>query len=436
MENYTYLLSLCVILMSTKIFSILSRRAQLPQVVGALMAGLFFGPAVLGALTQYFFHVEFCLQPSNLLSHLAELGVIVIMFTAGMETNLDDLKASGISGFIVALSGVLLPLGMGAALMYAFDERTSFESAIFIGAVLTATSVSITVETLKELGKMSTKVGNTILAAALIDDILGLICLTIVTGMGDEKDSDLTMVFIKIVGFFIFVGAAGVLYNFYMKWSDKIQAERNLRRYPVIGFAFCLFMAWGAETIFGVADIIGAFAAGMIIALSPKGQYVASKFDTVSYLLLTPIFFANIGLDVVLPQMSFELVAFTVALILVAIISKLGGCGLGALMCKFDKRQSIQIGLGMVCRGEVALIVMKKGMSMHFIDEEYLGPIIIMIIVCTILTPILLKLAFKGQTDAVGATVFEDAFMTMDQADEMTDDLFSRKLRLSSRTHE
>ncbi|MBQ7561227.1 MAG: cation:proton antiporter [Synergistaceae bacterium] len=436
MEGYTYLLSLCVILMSTKIFSILSRRAQLPQVVGALMAGLFFGPAVLGAITNNFFGVEFCLQPTQLLARLAELGVIVIMFTAGMETNLDELKASGAPGFVVALSGVILPLGMGAGLMYLFDDRTSFESAIFIGAVLTATSVSITVETLKELGKMSTKVGNTILAAALIDDILGLICLTIITGMGGEEETDLIMLSIKIVGFFVFVGIAGLLYNIYMKWSDRVQAERNLRRYPVLGFAFCLFMAWAAETIFGVADIIGAFAAGMIIALSPKGQYVASKFDTVSYLLLTPIFFANIGLEVVLPSMSFELVAFTAALIAVAIISKLGGCGLGAMMCKFDKRQSYQIGLGMVCRGEVSLIVMKKGMSMHFIAEEYLGPIIIMIIVCTILTPILLKWAFAGQRDAVGDTVFEDAFMTMDQADEITDDLFERRLRLSSRTHE
>ena len=436
MEGYTYLLSLCVILMSTKIFSILSRRAQLPQVVGALMAGLFFGPAVLGAITQHFFNVEFCLQPTPLLSRMAELGVIVIMFTAGMETNLDELKASGKAGFLVALTGVILPLGMGVALMFLFDSRTSFESAIFIGAVLTATSVSITVETLKELGKMSTKVGNTILAAALIDDILGLICLTIVTGMGGEQDTNLTLVFIKIAGFFLFVGAAGFLYNLYMKWSDRVQKERNLRRYPVLGFAFCLFMAWAAESLFGVADIIGAFAAGMIIALSPKGQYVASKFDTVSYLLLTPVFFANIGLEVILPSMSFDLVAFTGSLILVAIVSKLFGCGVGARVCGFDNRQSYQIGLGMVCRGEVSLIVMKKGMSMHFIADEYLGPIIIMIIVCTIITPILLKWAFEGQRDVVGDTVFEDAFMTMDQADEMTDDLFQRKLHLSSRTHE
>ena len=396
------------------------------------MAGLFFGPAVLGAITNHFFGVQFCLMPSELLSRMAELGVIVIMFTAGMETNLDELKASGAVGFVVALTGVILPLGMGAGLMFIFDDNATFASAVFVGAVLTATSVSITVETLKELGKMSTKVGNTILAAALIDDILGLICLTLITGIAGE-DVNLVLVMIKIVCFFVFVGAAGIIYYKYMVWSDRVQAERNLRRYPVIGFAFCLFMAWAAESLFGVADIIGAFAAGMIIALSPKGQYIASKFDTIAYLLLTPVFFANIGLEVVLPSMSVELVIFTAALVAVSIISKLGGCGVGAMLCKFDKHQSYQIGLGMVCRGEVALIVAKKGMAMNLISDAYLGPIIIMIIVCTIITPIFLKRAFEGQVDVAGDSVFEEAFMMTDQADEITEDLFERKLLLDMR---
>ena len=436
MEGYNYLLSLCVILLSTKLFSILSRRAQLPQVVGALMAGLFFGPAVLGAITQKFLGFQFCLQPSVLLSRMAELGVIVIMFTAGMETNLEDLKASGKVGFIVALLGVLFPLGMGAGMMYVFERNISFASAVFVGAILTATSVSITVEALKELGKMSTRVGNTILAAALIDDILGLICLTIVTGVAGG-DVNLTLVFVKIVGFFVFVGVAGVMYYYYMVWSDRVQAERNLRRYPVMGFAFCLFMAWAAEVVFGVADIIGAFAAGMIIAISPKGQYIASKFDTIAYLLLTPIFFANIGLEVVLPDFSYELVTFTCALVFIGIVSKLCGCGLGAMVCGFNKHQSYQIGLGMVCRGEVALIVAGKGMAMNLISEDYLGPIVIMIIVCTVITPIFLKQAFRDQSDEeAGDTAFEDAFMVTEQADELAEDMFHRRLLLGSRTHE
>ena len=421
--------------MSTKIFSIISRRAQLPQVVGALMAGLFFGPAVLGAITQKFLGFQFCLMPSPLLSRLAELGVIVIMFTAGMETNINELKASGRSGFVVALCGVLVPLLMGAGLMYLFDKNIEFNSAIFVGAVLTATSVSITVETLKELGKMSTKVGNTILAAALIDDILGLICLTLVTGMAGEG-VNLYLIFGKIIGFFIFLYIAGIIFYKSMVWSDRVQAERNLRRYPVMGFAFCMFMAWASETLFGVADIIGAFGAGMIIAMSPKGDYIASKFDTIAYLLLTPVFFANIGLEVNLPEMSSELIIFTVALVIVSVISKLGGCGLGAKLCGFDLHQSYQIGLGMVCRGEVALIVAGKGMTMNMIDAKYLGPIIIMVIVCTIITPIVLKRAFTGWEDVAGNSKFEDAFMLGDQIDEMAEDLFHRRNLLSDHPEE
>ena len=433
MDCYNYLLSLCVILMSTKIFSILSRRAQLPQVVGALMAGLLFGPAILGAVTQHFFGFPFCLQPSPLLSRMAELGVIVIMFTAGMETNIDELKASGKVGFVVALLGVLLPLGMGAGLMYFFDENATFASAVFVGAVLTATSVSITVEALKELGKMSTKVGNTILAAALIDDILGLVCLTVITGIAGG-DMNLGLLVVKIVGFFLFVGIAGLAYYRAMVWSDRVQAARNLRRYPVMGFAFCLVMAWAAEVVFGVADIIGAFAAGMIIAMSPKGQYIASKFDTIAYLLLTPVFFANIGLEVTLPNFSYDLLAFTAALLIVSIVSKLWGCGLGAMACGFSKRQSYQIGLGMVCRGEVALIVAGKGMSMNLISEEYLGPIVIMIIVCTIITPIFLKDAFKG-ADEAGSTIFEDKFMLEEQTDEIEEDIFHRRSLLAQQMY-
>ena len=394
------------------------------------MAGLFFGPAVLGALTQHFFGVQFCLMPSPLLSRMAELGVIVIMFTAGTETNIEELKASGLVGFVVAMLGVVVPLGMGAGMMYIFKPDISFPSAIFIGAVLTATSVSITVEALKELGKMSTKVGNTILAAALIDDILGLICLTIVTGIAGG-DTNIGLVLVKIVGFFVFIVVMGFLYNRSMKWSDRVQAERNLRRYPVMGFAFCLFVAWAAEVVFGIADIIGAFAAGMIIAMSPKGQYIASKFDSIAFLLLTPVFFANIGLEVTLPEFSSEIVVFTIAIVIVSIVSKLFGCGFGAKVCGFSMRQSYQIGLGMVCRGEVALIVAGKGVAMNLVEESELGPIIIMIIVCTIITPIFLKGAFKGTEDEAGTTVFEDKFMLEEQADEIEEDLYRRRSLLS-----
>ena len=174
MESYRFLFDIALILLSTKLFGLLTRKLQMPQVVGALVAGLIFGPAMLNIL-----------HPTDFLSHLSEIGVIVIMFSAGMTTDIHELKNAGKSGFLVALIGVVVPLGLGALLGFLFSPDEAGPNLIlqhvFIGTILTATSVSITVETLKEIGKLNSKVGNTILAAALIDDVLGLVVLTIVT---------------------------------------------------------------------------------------------------------------------------------------------------------------------------------------------------------------------------------------------------------------
>lgn len=390
--EYGFLLDLALILVSTKILGLITRRYQMPQVVGALLAGLLLGPAVLGVL-----------QPSDFLTSIAELGVIVIMFSAGMDTNLQDLKKTGKAGMIVALCGVLVPLALGTILMIFFNRGelsypgNKLLQNIFMGTILTATSVSITVETLKEIGKLSTRVGNTILAAALIDDILGLVCLTIVTSMAGA-DVNVGIVLLKILLFFVFaaVVAVGALWLF--KWYDQRVEDRNLRRFPVLAFVLCLLMAFAAEELFGVADIIGAFAAGLIVANTSKGNYIASKFSPISYLLLTPVFFANIGLKVELPKMSATIVIFAVLLAVVAIGSKLIGCGLGAKFCGFHLRQCTQIGCGMACRGEVALIVANKGMAMGMLNPVFFGPIIIMVVCCAVLTPIMLKFAFKGDS--------------------------------------
>ncbi len=424
--SYLFLLKLCIILISTKLLSLLTGKIQMPQVVGALLAGLLLGPAVLGSITQLIFGTPFCLQPSDFLNQLAELGVIVIMFSAGMGTSVEDLKASGISGFLVALIGVLVPLGMGTLLMRIFAPSASIMSDVFLGTVLTATSVSITVETLKEIGKLNTKVGNTILAAALIDDVLGLICLTIVSSLAGAN-VNILLVLLKIVLFFVFVGVMGVAFYKFMVWYDKRVHDRNLHRFPIAAFALCLFMAWAAEAVFGVADIIGAFFAGMIVAMTPKGQYIASKFSPVSYLLLTPIFFANIGLKVTLPKMSGMFVLFTACLVLVGILSKLVGCGLGAKLCGFTNKESLQTGFGMACRGEVALIVANQGMAMKMIGSDYFGPIIILVVCCAIFTPIMLKVMFRGEDSYKGleASRLVDNYELSGQVDIVTDKLLT-----------
>lgn len=405
MSSYSYLLDLAIILLCTKFLGILTRRVQMPQVVGALLAGLVLGPAGFGVLTE-----------TSFIKSVAEIGVIILMFSAGMETDIKELKASGKASFVIALCGVIVPLLGGFGVAWFFNRPDMIESTakgslflqnIFIGVILTATSVSITVETLKELGKLKTRSGNAILGAAIIDDILGIIALTIVTSMADASVS-LTVVLLKIVGFFAFSGIVGFLfYKLYRKWVDD--AKKELHRHTIVAFVFCLLMAYIAEEVFGVADITGAFIAGLIISNVRRANYLERKFDILSYLLLSPVFFASIGLKVVLPKMSGAIIGFAVALTIVAVLTKVIGCGIGAKLCGYKNYQVKRIGVGMISRGEVALIVASKGDSMGLMSPEFLGPVIIVVVITTIVTPILLKIVFGPGTASVPEQVVPDS---------------------------
>lgn len=396
MNSYDYLLDLAIILLSTKLFGLLTRKVRMPQVVGALLAGLILGPACFGVLEQ----TEFIKQTS-------EIGVIVLMFCAGLETDIDELKRSGKASFIIALLGVVVPLfgGFGIAALFngsGMLEASASASAtlqnFFIGVILTATSVSISVETLKEMGKLNTKAGNAILGAAIIDDVLGIIALTVITSLADSS-VNVWIVLLKIVGFFVFVGLGGYLIHIlFEKWVRGY--ERDLQRFVIIAFVICLIFSYSAEKFFGVADITGAFFAGLIITKTTHTNYIARRFGILSYIFLSPVFFANIGLQVVLPQMSGMIVLFAVLLSIVAVLTKIVGCGLGAKMCKFSNQDSIRVGMGMISRGEVALIVASKGNSMGLIAPNILGPVIIVVVVTTIVSPILLKLTFQDKQKA------------------------------------
>ncbi len=387
MESYKYLLDIALILISTKILGLLTRRIQLPQVVGALIAGLLLGPACFGVL-----------QETDFIKNIAEIGVIVLMFAAGLETDVQELKKTGLASFIIALLGVIVPLigGYFVATIYnpVTDQQTMLQN-IFVGVVLTATSVSITVETLKELGKLSTKTGNAILGAALIDDVLGIIALTVISSFAGS-DVSLWVILLKILGFFIFCGVVAFLFiKFVNPWINKY--KKDLRRFVILAFAFCLLMSFSAEYFFGVSDITGAFVAGLILSNNKKTSYMLNRFDTVSYVLLSPVFFASVGLKVTFSNMSATVVVLTVLLLVVAILSKMIGCGLGAKICKYTNLQSVKIGIGMISRGEVALIVATQGMSMGLMKDEFFAPLVLVVVATTIVTPILLKLAYKYQ---------------------------------------
>ena len=393
--SYKYLLDIALILFSTKIFGIIAKKVQLPQVVGALIAGLLIGPAVFDLL-----------ETTRFISQVAELGVIVIMFAAGMETDVTNLKNAGKKGFIIALCGVLVPLFLGAGLSYFFNTGDlaipgdRILQNFFIGVILTATSVSITVETLKELGKLNSPVGNTILAAALIDDILGLIALTLITSMA-TTDVVISpyVVLAKIIAFFIFATILGLLARKFLIKLDATVPDnlKDHQLFSIIALVLCLVMSFCAEHFFGVADITGSFIAGLVIGSLPQKEKITDHVEPLSFMLLTPIFFASIGISVVIPAMNAEIIIFAISLVVVALASKLIGCGIGAKLCGFNKKESVQIGVGMICRGEVALIVANKGIAMNLMPPAFFGPVIIMVIVAAIFTPILLKQVFKNE---------------------------------------
>ncbi len=396
--DYGYLLSLALILLSTKIFGLVTKRFKLPQVVGALMAGLILGPACLGVLEE-----------TNFIKCVSELGVIVLMFCAGLEADIKELAKAGKTSFIIAVLGVIVPLAAGFGLACAFNTKNELSTSLFlqnmfIGVILTATSVSITVETLKELGKLSTKSGNAILGAAIIDDILGIIALTIITSCADSS-VNVGIVLLKILAFFVFAIIAGVAFHyFFNKWTGS--SKKDLRRYVIIGFVFCLIMSYCAEEFFGVADITGAFVAGLAMSKGPRATYLTNRFETMSYMLLSPVFFASIGLKVVLNNMDMTIVIFAVLLLLVAVATKVVGCGLGAKVCGMSNKDALRVGVGMVSRGEVALIVAGKGADVGLMNARFFAPIVIMVVVTTVVTPILLKLVYKKKhptdTDSKG----------------------------------
>lgn len=391
MESYDYLLILAVILLSTKLFGLLSERVHMPQVVGALLAGIILGPSVLDVVKETDFLVK-----------TSEIGVIILMFMAGLDTDLEELKKTGLASFVIALIGVLVPLVGGFACYLVFFPDSSdpmrLLKAVFVGVVLTATSVSITVETLREMGKLKGKVGTAIMGAAIIDDVMGIIVLTIATGFTDPTVNPL-LVFGRIAAFFVFLAVIWIVMHWVFTRMEETWGEK--RRVAIYAFVFCLLLSYIAETCFGIADITGAYFAGLVLCNIWRIRgYIARKMTVISYMLFSPVFFASIGIKTDLSGMTGSLIGFSAALLVVAILSKIIGCGLGAKLCHFSNHEALSVGVGMISRGEVALIVAQKGAQAGLISESLFPPIVLVVIVTTLITPVLLKLVMGKEPSA------------------------------------
>lgn len=394
------LLSMGIILIAAKFMGVTVQKIGFPLVAGEIIAGL-----LLSLLPMFKNYGGFDINPAyneanRFISYVAEIGVVLIMFSAGLGTNLKSLIKSGIKSTVIAICGVAVPLIMGtimALCFWGFDGfgTKQFYEALFIGTILTATSVSITVATLQELGVIKSEIGQTIISAAIIDDIIGIIVLTIVLGVSSGTGGYLE-IFLKTILFFVAAIISGYLLFRFFKWYDK--RHPHSRRIPIYGLGTALIFAYCAEKFFGIADITGAYIAGVIFCSLNDAEYMEQKIDINSYMFFSPIFFVSIGLKTDLSGLNLEMLWFAIAFVIIGCLSKIIGCSGVSKLMGYKWKESFQIGIGMMARGEVALIVAQKGLSVGIIDPKYFSPVILLIITSSMIVPILLKKVFRTTT--------------------------------------
>ena len=313
-----------MILLFTKLFGIITRKLGLPQVVGMIIAGLLIGPAIVGQLGLGSF--KGLVVPNavelDVLKSFSQIGVVFILFSSGLETDFQELKSSGLAATFIALAGVLVPvaLGTGAAMLFMGGDMTQEKimNALFVGMILSATSVGITVETLKELGKLNTRVGTTVLSAAIIDDVMGIILLSIVTAIGGGGDVGMTL--LKAAGFFVFTIGLGIILRIFFKYMTKRYPHK--RRTGIFALAMCFFYAFFAEKLFGVAAITGAYMAGLMLSGLKDTSFVDRKVVISGYMIFTPIFFAYIGISADFSSFRSSELVFALVFVLLGVIGK------------------------------------------------------------------------------------------------------------------
>lgn len=377
--EYKYLLDIGLIILVVKIFTILTQKIKMPKVLGGLIAGIVLGPAMLNIV-----------QNSTILEALSKFGIILIMFLAGMETSIKKFIANSNKYVIIAVTGVIVPLILGTifSLIYIQDLKTN----LFFGSVITATSVSITVETLIEMKKIKSSVGLAILGAGVVDDIIGILFLTIIINSGNLHINTFTIMIIKIILFFGIAIALGLLL---FKVFEKIERkDTKTEQMPTYSIAFALILAYIAERL-GVSGIIGAYIAGLVIGNTEKGRKVKGKIDLIVHMIFSPIFFASVGLNLTTLNFSKQVWIFIIIFTAVTIVSKIIGNGLGAKVCGYTNDKAVQIGIGMATRGEVALIMANEAKKISLINEEIFSIVIITVLLVTLITPILLNYSFQ-----------------------------------------
>ncbi len=393
------LLLLSLILAAAKLAGAISKRVGQPAVFGEILVGLLLGPTLLNLLGWPIFSEPPGAAESHgpllgLITDLAEIGVILLMFVAGLETDLAQMRRVGHVAFWSAAGGVVLPM-VGGVLTAAAFGLPVFWQGIFVGTILTATSVSISAQTLLELGVLRSREGMTILGAAVIDDVMGIVVLSFVVAFAEASSGgvNLSQVGLIVLRMALFFGASLAAARYlerFVAWGQRLGVSQGLLA-TVILVAF--LYAWAAEYVGGVAAITGSYLAGVLFTRTEFKSQIDEGIHPLTYSLLVPIFFISIGLRANGRELG-DQIWFTVTLIGVAILAKALGCGLLAKICGFSRIESIRVGVGMISRGEVGLIVAGYGLSHGLIGQDVFSASVIMVLATTMVTPPLLRLVF------------------------------------------
>lgn len=393
MDYYVVLLPLGIILVMSKLLSKFCRKVNLPQVIGMLLAGV-----LIGVLNYIPTVGEFVLSPTAVtgLGFFAKIGVILIMFAAGLDIDIKQIRVIGVPAILITMAGVAVPMVLGFGVAQLCMPQNGIAANLFYGSILTATSVSVTVATLQELGRLNSKVGSTVVAAAILDDIIGIIVLSIISSLGGTSSagqSDVLWVIIKTVLFFIAAIVVGLGACKLFTWIEKKFPHHRLL--PILSVALCFLFAYCSEMIFGIADITGAFVAGLVLSVNPEHSYIERRSDIMSYMIFTPVFFANIGITTQITAIDSGMILFGLLFIVAGLVGKVVGCGGMALLCRYGLKDSFRVGIGMMARAEVALVCAQKGVEIGMISSSIMPFIVVLIILSSFVTPILMRASYK-----------------------------------------
>jgi Kef-type K+ transport system membrane component KefB len=393
------LLVLALIVAAAKLSGAAANRVGQPAVFGEILAGLVLGPTVLDVLGWPIF--AHALPPAHgsmpgplieSLRDLSEVGVILLMFIAGLETDLVEMRRVGRVAFWAAFGGVILPLAGGAITAVAFGLPL-FWTGLFIGTILTATSVSISAQTLMELNALRSREGSTILGAAVIDDVIGIILLSLVVAFARASGVsglEIAWIVVRLVLFFAGAILLGRYFQGVAAWADRLAVSQGLLAVVLV---VALLYAWAAEFVGGVAAITGSYMAGVLFAQTRFKSAIDRGIHPLTYSMLVPVFFISIGLLANGRTLGNQ-VLFTVLLVFVAIVTKSVGCALFARLFGFNTKESVRVGVGMISRGEVGLIVAGYGLAHGLIGVDVFSASVIVVLATTMVTPPLLRLTF------------------------------------------